>query len=178
MKRGSKETAGFLRKRGITEARKGQLQLSFGMIFSIIIIIATISIAFYFIQKILAAQECTKIELFKSDLQDTIDKVWRSPFGSESFSSTIPSGVKKVCIGNPSLASAQYKSILEEADSYLDEGENFIILPIKEACKGNLATAELKHIKDSFTCFDSAKGRISFTIYKGNSTDTLVSLKK
>lgn len=163
----------------MTKRGRGQLQLSFGMIFSIIIIIATISIAFYFIQKILTNQECTTLQLFKTDLQDSIDKIWRSPFGQELFSSKIPGGITKVCIGNPTLAPAMYSKVLEDLDPYLDPNENLMFYPAKEACKGQFVATKLTHLKsDSFVCFDVVGGKVSFNVFKQTSTDTLVSVKK
>ena len=158
--------------------KDGQLQLSFGMIFSIIIIIATIMVAFYFIQKILAAQECTKIELFKSDMQDSIEKMWRSPFGSEKFISTLPAGIKKVCVGSVTLAPAMYSKVVEAVDPYLDPDENLMFYPPKEACSGRFAATKLMHIKDdSFICADAVKGKVSFTLLKGKA-ENLVLVQK
>ena len=158
--------------------RIGQLQLSFGMIFSIIIIIATVGVTTYFILKIMNTSECTKIQLFKTDLQDNIDKLWRSPFGQEVFTSNLPSGIKKVCIGMPSLTASPYAKIVSELDIYIDEGENLFFYPPKEACNGDFVSTKLNHIKDNFNCFDVIKGKISFKINKMNSTDPLVSIKK
>jgi|SRR3989344_5425014 len=158
--------------------KSGQLQLSFGMIFSIIIIVATIAVAFYFITKVFSAQECTKIELFKRDLQDSINKVWRSPFGQEPFTSALPSGVTKVCIGDVAMAGTVYTKVLESLDPYLDPNENLFFYPPKEACKGSLASTKLSNLKPNFfSCFDVVKGKASFKISKG-SNETLVSIQK
>ena len=44
--------------------KRGQMQMSFGMIFSIILIIVFISFAFYVIKKVLDAQRKAEIGLF------------------------------------------------------------------------------------------------------------------
>ena len=173
IKRGSKETAGFLRK------RRAQLQLSFGMMFSIIIIIATVGVSIYFITKIINAQDCTKLQLLKDDLQNSIDKMWRSPFGQEDFKSSISSGITKVCIGiPPTIIGGTYAKVLEEIEVYVDEGENLFFYPPKNACKANFASAKLNHLKDSnFQCFDVVKGQVSFKIIKKD-LDPLVTIQK
>ena len=43
---------------------RGQIQLSFGMIFSIIIIIATIAVAFYVISTFMDTSRCIDVENF------------------------------------------------------------------------------------------------------------------
>lgn len=159
--------------------KSAQLQLSFGMMFSILIIIATVGVSIYFITKVMNAQECTKLQLFKDDLQNTIDKMWRSPFGQDDFSSSIPGGIKKVCIGiPPNLIGGTYAKVLEEIEVYVDEGENLFFYPPKEACNANFASAKLNHIKESnFQCFDSIKGQVSFKIIKKD-LDPLVTIQK
>ena len=80
--------------------KRGSVQLSFGMIFSIIIIIVTVSIAFYVIAYFLDLRKCTEIGLFYKDFQDKIDDIWKSEFASEEFVGRLPSGIDGVCLGN------------------------------------------------------------------------------
>src|SRR3989338_2426588 len=57
---------------------KRGLELSFSMIFSIIVIIAIVAVAFYMISYLLKLKNCTELGLFGRDLQDTIDRAWNS----------------------------------------------------------------------------------------------------
>ena len=59
-------------------SRSGQLEISFGMIFSIILIIIFIAAGFYAITKLLALQRTIQIESFLKDFQDDVDKMWAS----------------------------------------------------------------------------------------------------
>jgi hypothetical protein len=78
--------------------KRGQMHLSFGMIFSIILIIAFFAFAFYGIQKFLAFQQQAKYHQFLDQIQTDVDKIWKSSQGSQELSYTVPSSIKKVCI--------------------------------------------------------------------------------
>ena len=52
--------------------KRGQLQISFGMIFSIILIIAFVALAVYVIMIFLDTGKCANTGLFKNDLQQEI----------------------------------------------------------------------------------------------------------
>ena len=67
------------------KSTKAQMKISFGMIFSIILIIVFIAFAFYAIKKFLDIQETAQIETFVNKLQGNIDKMWRSSQGSEEI---------------------------------------------------------------------------------------------
>jgi len=81
--------------------KRGEMQLSFGMIFSIILIIAFIAFAFYGIQKFLVFQQQAKYNQFLDQIQTDVDKIWKSSQGSQELSYTLPSSIKKVCILEP-----------------------------------------------------------------------------
>lgn len=158
--------------------KKGQIDLSFGMIFSIIVIIATIAVAFYFIQKFVSSGECTSMGLMREDLQDTIDKVWASPFGTETFIGKPGSGIEKICFGNMSKVALKYSLVKEELNRYLNQGDNFYMYPPEEACKGSMASGKLNHIYvQNFTCFDVKSGKVELKISKENTSQTLVRIK-
>jgi hypothetical protein len=77
--------------------KKGQMKLSFGMIFSIILIILFLSVAFYAIKKIISFQQNTQVGLFIDGLQADVDSLWASDYGSEEKSYTISNKVDSVC---------------------------------------------------------------------------------
>lgn len=77
--------------------KKGDLQISFGMIFSIILIIAFLGAAFYVIKIFLGLKNCAVQGAFIEDLQANIDKAWRSPETSSTISLNLPSSVDYVC---------------------------------------------------------------------------------
>ncbi|GAH39661.1 unnamed protein product, partial [marine sediment metagenome] len=83
--------------------KRGQLKLSFGMIFSIILIIIFIAFAFFAVKKFLNIGTSAQIGKFKNDLQSDIDRIWRGSQGSEEQEYFLPSKVKYVCFVNYSV---------------------------------------------------------------------------
>src|SRR3989344_2711893 len=86
-------------------AKRGQLNLSFGMIFSIFTIILFISVAFYAIEKFLTLQSATQAAKFASDLQNDVNNVWKSSQSSDKIEYFLPSKVKLVCFADLSTSS-------------------------------------------------------------------------
>lgn len=77
--------------------KRGAMEMSFGMIFSIVLIIIFIAATFYAITKFLQLQETIKISKFGSDLQSDIDKMWKGSQGSQEVEYSLPSKIKAVC---------------------------------------------------------------------------------
>ena len=77
--------------------RNGQVEMSFGMIFSIILIVIFLVVAFYAIKTFFNIQNSTKESLFVNDFQVDIDRIWKSTEGSDKISYVLPSGISDVC---------------------------------------------------------------------------------
>lgn len=77
--------------------KRGALNLSFGMIFSIILIIAFLVFAFYAIKTFLGVSDAAKIANFRENLQNDIDEMWRSSGGVQEVSYSLPRQIEKVC---------------------------------------------------------------------------------
>jgi len=77
--------------------KRGQMKMSFGMIFSIILIVIFIVIAFYAIQKFMSLQKNIQINQFADSLKSDVDKMWRGSQGSQEFKYSLPSKTKSVC---------------------------------------------------------------------------------
>ncbi len=96
--------------------RKGAIELSFGMIFSIILIIAFLGAGFYAIKKFIGMQDTIKIESFFSDFQNDVDDMWKSPYGNQSLTyDSIPNEVKAVCFRND-----EFENLELSSDSLVD----------------------------------------------------------
>jgi len=158
--------------------KRGQIQISFGMIFSIIIIIATVAVGFYVITYFLNLSSCTKIGLFWNSLEKEIDKAWNSDMTQTVFKAEVPSGITYACFGNFSqmpLSDADKKMFLELKD-YGSPGRNAYLYPAGKAC--DLAFYSLKHAKsDNFFCVPAKSGVVSIKLSK-TSFDALVKLSK
>jgi len=80
--------------------KKGAMELSFGMIFAIILIVVFLVFAFFGIKKILAVQEQVKYVQFAEDLQSDVDKIWKSAQASKEVTYMIPSKIAEICFEN------------------------------------------------------------------------------
>src|SRR4030042_461644 len=144
----------------IPRSRSGQIQLSFGMIFSIILIIIFLGFGFYAIKKIVDLQKTVQIEKFLQDFQEDINKMWKSPQGSSVKSYSLPTKIRSVCFEDDEFQNLAFTS---EEIIRGDKIENINIEKI---------TAD----EDPF-CIPNIKGKISLTIVKDYG-ETLVRITK
>jgi hypothetical protein len=138
--------------------KRGSIELSFGMIFSIILVIVFIAVAIYGIKKFLDFQNDLKISQFKDNLQKDIDDIWRSSEGSYPGKYSLPSKVVSVCFTD---------------DAY----QNLVFNP------DNIAGTMINHIDiaktlggQSSVCFDNTNGEVDMQLGK-NYGESLVTIK-
>ena len=86
------------------------MKLSFGMIFSIILIVAFLIFSFYAIQKFLDLQENIKQKQFIDGLQTDINKMWGSNQGKEQVSYNLPSKIRSICFIEDDFENLIFKS--------------------------------------------------------------------
>ena len=77
--------------------KKGAMEISFGMIFSIILIIIFIAFAIYGVSKFLNLQKNIQTKTFVNDLNYDIDKLWKANSGSQPVTYALPGNIEKVC---------------------------------------------------------------------------------
>ena len=86
--------------------KRGQLKLSFGMIFSIILIIVFLAFAFYAIKMIIGFTDTAKVGTFVNKFQSDINKKWtESGGGSQIYEYSVPKEVEEICIDEDSFIS-------------------------------------------------------------------------
>lgn len=78
-------------------SKKAQLKISFGMIFSIILIISFLAFGFFAIQKFLGMQDNIVMKKFVDNFQEDIDKMWKSTQGSKEVKYSVSRDVTSVC---------------------------------------------------------------------------------
>ena len=150
--------------------KKGQLELSFGMIFSIIIIIATIAVAVYFIFQFLSTSKCTNIVMTKSDLQSQIDNVWKSSQAQQIYTLSFPTNIKSICFGNLSSGGSAYSNEYIDLRRYSLGDSNLFLSPSTEACDGKSAQTHLNHIVNTaFFCVPLKEGKGKIMLLKESS---------
>ncbi|VVB83675.1 Uncharacterised protein [uncultured archaeon] len=144
----------------IPRNRSAQMNLSFGMIFSIILIIVFLVFGFYAITKFLNMQQDVQIQTFSQNFQEDVNKMWKSSEGSQSVKYSLPTKISSVCFQN-------------------DEFEN-----MKFTSKSIIAGKKIENIDIAKTikdenpfCIQNVKGKISMNIVK-NYGETLVTITR
>ena len=152
--------------------KRGQMKLSFGMIFSIILIVIFISFSIYAITKFLDLRDSTQVLKFTSDLQADIDKMWRGSQGSVEKEYFIPKEVVYVCFRNyASEGTGLRKNFYDEFLQAYFEKENLFFYPVGSG--EGLDSKEIKHIDLNKTtetenpfCIQNTDGKIKIIIKK------------
>jgi len=169
---------------------KGQMELSFGMIFSIILIIIFLAFAFWAIEQFLNTGKSTQIVKFKNDLQTDVDRIWKGDIGSWTPESgySLPKQIKYVCFMNFSDSNGArgnnkdlYSDLLQASNS--GNFVNTVFYPYGSGA--GLDYFELKHIDlnkmtvdDNPYCIQNNNGVVKLTVKKDSYTDTLVTIIK
>lgn len=131
------------------KGKNGQIKLSFGMIFSIILIIVFLAFAFYAIKTFLGMQNTIQTEKFLSDLKSDIDRVWKSTESSEEKEYVLPSKIDAVCFRDD-----EYGNLFFQSDKFFEGGQ------IEHIDIQNMTFAE-----DPY-CVENIKGKVTLTLVK------------
>lgn len=116
-----------MRKRG----NKAQMKLSFGMIFSIILIAVFISFAIYVIVLLLEGQKKDMVALFVNDLRNDIDDVWKSSQSSQEITYNLPNDVEYVCfVDYDSKAKGKNEAFYSKLKQVYYGDENLFLYPV------------------------------------------------
>jgi hypothetical protein len=137
---------------------KGQSQISFSMIFSVILIIFFVAFAIYGINKFLELQRLAQIGRFKSDFQEDINGVYKSTQSSNPFNYSIPKTIKQVCFVNNRVNPRNSKT------------ENMYFIP-DEKYEGYMLenvniTKTIEGSTNNELCILTSNGRVSLTLKK------------
>ncbi|MBR9701638.1 hypothetical protein GOV13_01825 [Candidatus Pacearchaeota archaeon] len=130
-------------------SKKGQMKLSFGMIFSIILILVFMVLAFFVIKKFLEFQEGLTIKQFTNKLQQDIDKIWQGDQGSQKVEYFLPSKIDAICFKNDDYENLRFRS------GKLMDGEKINHLDIEKITED----------EDPY-CIESEDGKVKFVLEK------------
>lgn len=163
--------------------KRGQVKLSFGMIFSIILIVAFLAFTIYAITKLLEVQRNIQVGSFADSLQEDVDEKWKGGMGSEEAEYRLPKGIQAVCFTDfYSSAKGSKKEIYDELKQVFFEYENMVFYPIGSA--EGLDAKEIKHInitkmtlEENPYCIENINGQIQLTV-KMSPGDSLVGIIK
>jgi hypothetical protein len=139
---------------------KAQVALSFGMIFSIVLIIIFLGFGFYAIKKMLDLQSSVQVEKFLSDLQSDVDKMWKSVQGSQSVTYSLPTKITSICFQEDEFENLKFNS------KTLIKGTNIENIDIETTLED-----------ENPFCIQNVKGKVNFKLVKGYGK-TLVTITK
>jgi hypothetical protein len=147
-----------MNKRG---KKNAQMEMSFGTIFAVILIIAFIAFAIFGVIKLYDITQKAKVLAFKNDLQKAINDKLYGEYGATKFENYLPNKITKICFRD-------------------DEFENFYFLPI-----GKFDGGLLKYVDFSKTiptnaqeyCINVVEGYVVFYLKKA-SGEQLVTISR
>lgn len=154
--------------------------MSFGVIFSIILIIAIVFVSFFAIKKFLDLNECAQAGLYFDDFQKEVSRAWTSDKYSDTFEAAPPSGTEYVCFGNLTILSTGGSADLQQNlnDLRLDKGDNIFLFPPENNC--GIDTHFVEHarvINDRFFCVEVVE-KVAKVRMKIDTGESLVTLSK
>lgn len=132
-------------------SKRGQIHISFGMIFSIIMIVVFIGFAFFAIQQFLGIQREVQEAKFYDGLQKDINEVWNSPKSTQEKSYTAPSSIGEICF----IDSATGENLITYDKNGVPFGSREIL---------NIALTEI--IASGEPCFENINGKINLVLRK------------
>ena len=156
-----------------SEGKRAQINLSFGMLFSIILIIVFISFAFYAISKFLDIQKAAKTGQFIFALESDVSQMWKSSQGSQTLEYSLPTSIGYVCFAdfasaaNPSSSEGIYDDL--RLVHFTDENMFFYPVGSAGAIDGkkisNVNVFEITSRENPY-CITNTDGKIKLTLKK------------
>lgn len=144
----------------MTTNKRGQdvFGMSFGTIFSIILIIFIIAVAFFAIDHFVGLSKCTNVGLFYDDLREEVRDAWSSSSGryEADFTAKIPkkglfgSGIEYICFGtlaltpSDSISAGIRDNLLDDYMFDPNSEYNVITFPPDKGCDTGLSAITLK----------------------------------
>lgn len=136
------------------------MSMPFGLIFSIILIVIFVIIAFIAVKHFLDIGDCARVGKFYDGFQQKVDEAWRSQTYGSTYTISLPSGVR-VCFANLSLGNRNSDDAWNNLEIYSVNDANTFMYPAEKSC--NMAYKKINHIDISNItaiknpyCFDSS----------------------
>ncbi len=153
--------------------KRGQMKLSFGMIFSIILIIVFLAFAFFAVKKFIGWGDSAQITQFKNNFQSDIDKLWAASQGSQQEEYFLPTKITYLCFLDyyANVQGINHQDFYSELELFYHGSENLFFYPPESA--DGLESAEIKHIdigeittEENPFCIKNDKGKIKLVLKK------------
>ncbi|VVB78396.1 Uncharacterised protein [uncultured archaeon] len=152
---------------------EGPMGMSFSMIFSIILIIFFVIVAFMAIRYFLKLQACTQIGDFVGEFQTKTTEAWNSQKADYELKKVLPSGIEYVCFADLSdNLRGENRRILDELEFFQGGVDaNMFFYPKEKACEmpaqkiKHLDMAKLTKSKNPY-CIEVVNGKVDIKIQK------------
>ncbi len=152
--------------------KKADMNLSFGVIFSTILIAVFIFAAIYAINFFMNYSRCTQVGGFYDKFQKEIDNAFSAQsVENKKFQISLPAQVKRICFANLSATITNPGEDYEEIkDYYLDEA-NIFLIPEESACSlpfkniKRLNIAEITKVKNPYCVYSDDELVLTKKIY-------------
>ncbi|MFA5071536.1 MAG: hypothetical protein WC511_04195 [Candidatus Pacearchaeota archaeon] len=138
--------------------KRAQMEISFGMIFSVILVIFFLAFGFYAITRFIELQQSVQIETFLDDFQEDVNTIWKSTQGSQSKTYVLPTKITSVCLTDDPDMNLEFTSEQIISGKYIK----------------NL---DFEKIPDDPFCVNNINGKVNFVISKDYG-ETLVTVGK
>lgn len=170
----------------IHSSKRGQMKLSFGMIFSIILIIIFVSFAFFAVKKFLEIGNTAQVAKFADTIQNDIDKAWKGSQSMQTKEYYLPKEIEYLCFIDysryPTGKRGRYAEFYDELIKVFQEYETMFFYPIGSS--QGLESKQIKHIDlEKITslhnpfCVANKEGKVKLTLEKEYG-DALVIIKE
>ena len=164
------------------KGKTGQQQISFGMIFSIILVIVFLGFAFYAIKTFLAAGDKAKAVKFLDDLQEEVTNAWENQASSETQEYILPGYVDFVCfVDFGSRSRGENSALFAELNRIGNNEENLGFYPVKytgfESATINHINLEETTADENPLCIEARNGEVQITLKK-DFGEALVTIEK
>lgn len=150
------------------------MKLSFGMIFSIILIIFFVAFAFFAINKFVGIQKSIEVGQFSDELESVVNKMWQGSQGSQALELRLPKKIQLVCFGDYRIeaeARGQNEDLFDDLTIAFYENENLIFYPIGSG--EGLDAINVEHLdiekmteRDNPLCFKNEDGKVKMVVKK------------
>lgn len=152
--------------------KRADINLSFGVIFSVILIAVFIFAAVYAINFFLDYSQCVQVGSFYDGLQKEVSNAYLSQSTeNKKFQISLPSSIDKICFANLSAPitnpGEEYDLIadfyLEDANLFLIPGESACGIPYKKITRLNVA--EITKVKNPYCVYSDEELTLTKQIY-------------
>ncbi len=172
----------MIKKRVRNKKSQEAIGMSFSMIFSIILIIFFIAVAFMAIRYFLKVQNCARVGDFVSEVKIKTTEAWDSQKSGFEKKYILPSNLEYVCFADLSQElRGQNEAVLEDLGFFQEwEKSNMLLYPKGNSCNmpvhniEHLDIAKMTKTKNPY-CIEVKSGQITLKFEKGY-VDRLVTI--